>query len=150
MVEISEAEGLETRRFPMGGAVSVLGLAVALVIAVKGLPLVAEAMAGRRIEAAVREQDGVKLGQVVSGAAGLAELGRVLRRLPTREVVALGNRTMAEAASGERGAQVLAAIAEVVEARDQVLERWARVRERRKAQDELGKAVEPGVAGIER
>jgi hypothetical protein len=54
----------------------------------------------------------------------------MLRRLPTRELLALGD-GMVEAAAEERGAQVLAAIAEVVERRDLVLERWARVKERR-------------------
>ena len=114
----------------MGGAVGAVLLAVGLVVAVKGLPLIAAALEGRRIEAAVRERDGARLRQALAGAAGLAELGRVLRRLPTRELVALGD-AMAAAAETERGAQVLAAIAEVVERRDQVRERWERVRERR-------------------
>jgi hypothetical protein len=123
----------------MGGAAGVLMLAVALVVAVKGLPLVAEAIEGRRIEAAVRGRDVLKLRQAVAGAAGRAELGRVLRRLPTHELLVLGN-GMVEAAGEERGAQVLAAIAEVVESRDQVLERWARLRERRQARAEAPEA----------
>jgi hypothetical protein len=105
-------------------------LAVGLVVAVKGLPLVAAALEGRRIEAAVRERDGRRLRRAVTGAAGVAEVGRVLRRLPTRDLVAMGD-AMVEAAGEERGAQVLAVIAEVVERRDQALERWARVREKR-------------------
>ena len=114
----------------MGGAVGAALLAVALVIAVKGLPLLAAAIEGRRIEAAVRERDGLRLRRAVGGAAGLAELGRMLRRLPTRDLLALGD-GMVEAAAEERGAQVLAAIAEVVERRDLVLERWVRVKDRR-------------------
>jgi hypothetical protein len=119
----------------MGDAVGAALLAVALVIAVKGLPLLAAAIEGRRIEAAVRERDGLRLRRAVGGAAGLAELGRMLRRLPTRDLLALGD-GMVEAAAEERGAQVLAAIAEVVERRDQVLERWARVKERRQPPSE--------------
>lgn len=118
----------------MGGAVGVLLLAVAMVIAVKGLPLLGAAVEGRRIEAAVRERDGVQLRRAVTGGAGLAELDRVLRRLPTRDLLALGD-GMVEAAAEERGAQVLAAIAEVVERRDLVVERWRRVRERRQASE---------------
>ena len=119
----------------MGGAAGVLlALVVALVIAVKGLPLLGAAVEGRRIEAAVRKQDGVRLRRAVAGAAGLAELDRVLRRLPTRDLLALGD-GMVEAAAEERGAQVLAAITEVVERRDLVLERWTRVRERRQASE---------------
>jgi hypothetical protein len=117
----------------MGDAAGVLlALVVALVIAVKGLPLLSAAVEGRRIEAAVRKRDGLRLRRAVAGAAGLAELDRVLRRLPTRDLLALGD-GMVEAAAEERGAQVLAAIAEVVERRDLVLERWTRVRERRQA-----------------
>ena len=114
----------------MGGAVSVLLLAVALVIAVKGLPQIAVALEGRRIEAAVRQGDAPRLRRAVAGASGLAELGRVLARVPTRDLLALGN-GMVEAAGDERGAQILAAIVEVVERRDRVLDRWARVLERR-------------------
>jgi hypothetical protein len=114
----------------MGGAVGVLLLAVALVIAAKGLPQIGAALEGRRIEAAVREGDAPRLRRAVVGAAGLAELGRVLARLPTRDLLALGN-GMVEAAGEERGAQILAAIVEVVERRDRVLDRWARVLERR-------------------
>lgn len=111
------------------GAVGVMLLAVGLVVAVKGLPLVAAAIEGRGIEAAVRQRDAHRLGRAVAGPAGFAELGRVLRRLPTRDLLALGD-GMAETAGEERGAQVLAAIVDVVERRNQVLERWARVRER--------------------
>ena len=114
----------------MGGAVSVLVLAVALVIGVKGLPQIAAALEGRRIEAAVRQGDAPSLRRAVAGATGLAELGRVLARVPTRDLLALGN-GMVEAAGEERGAQILAAIVEVVERRDRVLDRWARVLERR-------------------
>jgi hypothetical protein len=116
----------------MGGAVGVLMLAAAVVIAVKGLPLLAAAVEGRRIELAVRERDGLRLRRIVAGTAGLAELARVLRRTATRDLVALGD-GLVEAAGEERGAQVLAAIADAVERRDQVIERWARVRERREA-----------------
>jgi hypothetical protein len=114
----------------MGGAVGVLLLAVALVIAVKGLPQIVLALEGRRIEAAVRQGDAPRLRRAVAGATGLAELGRVLARLPTRDLLALGN-GMVEAAGEERGAQILAAIVEVVERRDRVLDRWERVLERR-------------------
>jgi hypothetical protein len=117
----------------MGAAVSVLALAAGLVIAVKGLPLMVEALAGRRIEAAVRARDGKELRRAAAGAGGLAEIGRVLRQLPTVELVALGDGMRTAAAEDERGARVLAAIAEVVERRDQALARWARVRERRQA-----------------
>jgi hypothetical protein len=121
----------------MGGAGGVLLalVVVALVIAVKGLPLLGAAVEGRRIEAAVRQRDGLRLRRAVAGAAGLAELDRVLRRLPTRDLLALGD-GMVEAVAEERGAQVLAVIAEVVERRDLVLERWTRVRERRQASAE--------------
>jgi hypothetical protein len=121
----------------MGGAAGVLLalVVVALAIAVKGLPLLGAAVEGRRIEAAVRQRDGLRLRRAVAGAAGLAELDRVLRRLPTRDLLALGD-GMVEAVAEERGAQVLAAIAEVVERRDLVLERWTRVRERRQASAE--------------
>jgi hypothetical protein len=114
----------------MGGAVGVLMLAVALVIAVKGLPLATVALEGRRIEAAVREGDAPRLRRAIAGAEGLAELRRVLARLPTRDLLALGN-GLVEPAEDERGAQILAAIADVVERRDQVVDRWARLRERR-------------------
>lgn len=116
----------------MGRAMVAVVLAVGLVVAVKGLPLIAAAIEGRRIEAAVRGRDGLRLRRALAGAAGLAELGRVLGRLPTRDLVTLGN-GMVDAAETERGAQVLAAIAEVVERRDQVLERWERLRQRRQA-----------------
>jgi hypothetical protein len=114
----------------MGGALGLLLLAVALVMAVKGLPLIAAAFEGRRIEAAARERNGRALLRVVAGAAGLAELGRVLRRMPTQKLLELGDE-MVETAEEERGSQVLAAVAEVVESRVQVLERWAQVSERR-------------------
>jgi hypothetical protein len=121
----------------MGGAAGVLLalVVVGLAIAVKGLPLLGAAVGGRRIEAAVRQRDGLRLRRAVADAAGLAELDRVLRRLPTRDLLALGD-GMVEAVAEERGAQVLAAIAEVVERRDLVLERWTRVRERRQASAE--------------
>jgi hypothetical protein len=115
----------------MGAAVGVLALAAGLVIAVKGLPLMVEALAGRRIEAAAHQRDGLTLRRAAAGAGGLAEIGRVLRRLPTAELLALGDRMVMAAAQEEHGAQVLASIAEVVERRDQALLRWARVRERR-------------------
>jgi hypothetical protein len=118
----------------MGGAVGVLLLAVALVIAAKGLPQIGAALEGRRIEAAVREGDAARLRRAVVGAAGLAELGRVLARVPTRDLLALGN-GMVEAAGEERGALILASIVEVVERRDRVLDRWERVLERRAAAD---------------
>jgi hypothetical protein len=114
----------------MGGAVGVLTLAVALAIAVKGLPLVSAALEGRRIEAAARAGDAATLRRAVAGSAGLAELGRVLARLPTRELLALGN-GMVEAAEDERGAQILSAIVDAIERRDQVVARWTRVQERR-------------------
>jgi len=114
----------------MGGAVGVLLLAVALVIAAKGLPQIGAALEGRRIDAAVREGDAARLRRAVVGAAGLAELGRVLARVPTRDLLALGN-GMVEAAGEERGALILASIVEVVERRDRVLDRWERVLERR-------------------
>jgi len=121
----------------MGGAAGVLLalVVVALAIAVKGLPLLVAAVEGRRIEAAVRQRDGLRLRRAVAAAAGLAELDRVLRRLPTRDLLALGD-GMVEAVAEERGAQVLAAIAEVVERRDLVLKRWTRVRERRQVSAE--------------
>ncbi|HEY6321163.1 MAG TPA: hypothetical protein VJA16_06365 [Thermoanaerobaculia bacterium] len=115
-----------------GAAGVLLALVVALVIAVKGLPLLSAAVEGRRIEAAVRQRDGLRLRRAVGGATGRAELDRVLRRLPTGDLLALGDGWV-EAAADERGVQVLAAITEVVERRDLVLERWARVRERRQA-----------------
>jgi hypothetical protein len=125
----------------MAGAVGLVALAVALVIAVKGLPLIASAVEGRRIEEAVRARDGTRLRRAVAGAAGLAELGRVLRRVPTRELLALG--AAVEGAAGEeRGAQVLSAIAEAVERRDEALARWERVRERRRPEAAAG--VEKG------
>ncbi|MBV8199070.1 MAG: hypothetical protein JOZ15_00455 [Acidobacteria bacterium] len=113
----------------MGATVAVLALATGLVIAIKGLPLLAEAFAGRRIEAAVGEGDGLALKRAAGRAGGLAEIGRVLRRLPTAELLALGDGMVPAAAEDERGAQVLAAIAEIVERRDQAIARWARVRE---------------------
>src|SRR6202049_3405183 len=124
-------------RCAMGGAAGVLLalVVVALAIAVKGLPLLVAAVEGRRIEAAVRQRDGLRLRRAVAAAAGLAELDRVLRRLPTRDLLALGD-GMVEAVAEERGAQVLAAIAEVVERRDLVLKRWTRVRERRQVSAE--------------
>jgi hypothetical protein len=131
----------------MGGVAGVLlALVVALVIAVRGLPLLAAAVEGRRIEAAVLARDGLRLRRAVAGAAGLAELGRVLRRLPTQDLLALGD-GMVEAAAEERGAQVLAAIAEVVERRDLVLERWTRVRERRQASARGGSGESGGSGG---
>src|ERR1700674_2697616 len=114
----------------MGGAVILLLLAVAMVIAVRGLPQIAAALEGRRIEAAVREGDAPRLRRAVAGATGLAQLGRALARVPTRDLLALGD-GMVEAAGEERGAQILAAIVEVVERRDRALDRWARVLERR-------------------
>jgi hypothetical protein len=111
-------------------AVGVLLLVVALAIGARGLPVVAAALEGRRIEAAVRHRDGRALRRAVAGAAGLAELGRVLRQLPTAELLTLGGGMAAEAGD-ERGAQILAAIAEAVERRDLALERWARVLARR-------------------
>jgi hypothetical protein len=127
----------------MGGALGVLLLAVALVMAVKGLPLIAAAFEGRRIEAAARERDGRGLLRVVAGAAGLAELGRVLRRMPTHQLLELGDEMVATAGE-ERGSQVLAAIAEVVESRAQVLERWARVSECRGSAEKEGVGRMPG------
>jgi hypothetical protein len=111
-------------------AVGVLLLVVALAIGARGLPVVAAALEGRRIEAAVRHRDGRALRRAVAGAAGLAELGRVLRQLQTAELLALGGGIAADAGD-ERGAQILAAIAEAVERRDLALERWARVLARR-------------------
>src|ERR1700680_2798065 len=108
-------------RCAMGGAAGVL---LALVV-----------VEGRRMEAAVRQRDGLRLRRAVAAAAGLAELDRVLRRLPTRDLLALGD-GMVEAVAEERGAQVLAAIAEVVVRRDLVLKRWTRVRERRQVSAE--------------
>jgi hypothetical protein len=115
----------------MGAAVGLLALAAGLVIAIKALPLMVEALAGRRIEAAVRERDERPLRRAAAGAGGLAEIGRVLRRLPTAELMALGDRMVMAAAEEEHGARVLGAIAEVVERRNDALARWARVRERR-------------------
>src|ERR1700674_5242448 len=114
----------------MGGAVILLLLAVAMVIAVRGLPQIAAALEGRRIEAAVREGDAPRLRRAVAGATGLAELGRVLARVPTRDLLALGD-GMVEAAGQDRGAQILRATVEVVEHRDRVLDRWTRVVGRR-------------------
>ncbi|HYL04776.1 MAG TPA: hypothetical protein VE075_01985 [Thermoanaerobaculia bacterium] len=114
---------------------SVLALAAGLVIAVRGLPLMLEALAGRRIEAAVRAGDCGQLRRAAAGAsaAGLAEVGRVLRRLPTAELLALGDGMAAAAGEDERGAWLLAAIAEAVERRDEALARWTRVQQRRRA-----------------
>lgn len=114
----------------MGGAVGVMMLAVALAIAVKGLPLLTAALEGRRIDAAVREGDAPRLQRAIAGAEGLAELRRVLARLPTRDLLALGS-GMASAAEEERGAHILSVIADVVERRDLVVDRWARLLERR-------------------
>jgi hypothetical protein len=114
----------------MAGAVGALALMlVGLVIAVKGLPLLGAAVGGRRIETAARERDGLRLRRAVADVSALPELYRVLRRLPNRDLIALGDEVV-EAAGEESGARVLAAIAEVVENRDMVLERWTRVRER--------------------
>ena len=127
----------------MSAAVGVLLLVVCLAVVVKGLPAIGEAFEGRRIERAARELDAVKLRRAVASAAGLAELGRVLRRLPTSELVALGN-GMVAGAGEERGSQILAAIAEVVERRNQAVERWARLQERQRA---LQEGENPGGAG---
>jgi hypothetical protein len=113
-----------------GAAVGVLLLVLTLAIGARGLPVVAAAVEGRRIETAVRNRDGRGLRRAVAGAAGLAELGRVLRRLPTAELLALGG-GIAAAAGDERDTQILAAIAGAVERRDLALERWARVVARR-------------------
>src|ERR1700736_813967 len=123
----SGAEGGRKRGSLMGGVLGVVLLAVGLVMAVKGLPLIATAVEGRRIEAAAREKDAQVLRRAVAGAAGRADLSRVLRRLPTRELFELGD-AMVETAGEDPGVQVLAAITEVVDCRVQVLERWARVR----------------------
>jgi hypothetical protein len=111
----------------MGAALAVLGLAVGLAVAVRGVPLAVEAVAGRRLEAAARGRDGVGLLRLVGG--GGEGRSRVLRRLPTRELVALGDGLVA-AAGEERGARVLAAVAAVVEERNAAIERWAAARER--------------------
>jgi hypothetical protein len=105
-------------------------LAVAVALACKGLPAMAAALQGRRIEAAVRHRDGRRLRQLIATAAGLAELRRVLLRLPTAELMALGE-GIAGAAADEHGARLLSAIAQAVERRDLVLERWVRAVARR-------------------
>jgi hypothetical protein len=129
----------------MGTALAVLGLAVGLAVAVRGGPLVVEAIAGRRLEAAARSGDGVGLLRVVGGEGRSGELGRVLRRLPMRELVALGDGLVAVAGE-ERGARVLAAIAAVVEERNAVMERWAAARERQARWGEGGEARLTGEA----
>jgi hypothetical protein len=119
----------------MGGVLGVVLLAVGLVMAVRGLPLIATAVEGRRIEVAARERDVQVLRRAVAGAAGRAELSRVLRRLRTRELLELGD-AMVETAGEDSGVQVLAALTEVIDSRVQVLERWARVRGRRDLAEE--------------
>src|ERR1700726_4458421 len=118
--------GCRSGRWAMGGAVGALALmVVGLVIAVKGPPLLGGGVGGRRIETAARERDGPRLRRAVADVSALPELYRVLRRLPTRDLIALGDE-MVEAAGEESGTRVLAAIADVVENRDMVLERWTR------------------------
>ena len=113
----------------MGAAVAVLGLAIGLVAAMKGVPLAAEAVAGRRLEAAARGRNRAGLLRAAGGEERSGELGRVLRRLPTRELVSLGDELVA-AAGDERGARVLATVAAVVEERNAAIERWAAARDR--------------------
>ena len=120
----------------MAGAVGVLVLVTVLVIAAKGLPLFARELEGRRLEQAVRAGDGESLRRAVGAEAGAAQLRRVLHPLRTAELLALGDRMLA-AADEERGVLVLEVIAEVVERRQQVLARWERLRESRRA-DEAG------------
>ena len=130
----------------MGTALAVLGLAVGLAVAVRGMPLVAEAVAGRRLEAAPRGRDGAGLLRMAGGEGRSRELERVLRRLPTRELVALGAGLLA-AAGEERGSRVLAAVAAVVEERNTAIERWAAARERQERWDagcEAGRTGETG------
>jgi hypothetical protein len=108
------------------------GIAALLVLltAIRGLPLLAEALQGRRIEEAVRSRDGAKLQRSIGGAYGFAELRRILRRLSTAELLALGE-VIAPAAGEERGNQALAAIGEVVEHRQAVVSLWERLERQR-------------------
>jgi len=108
---------------------------VGLVIAVKGLPLLGAAVGGRRIERAARERDGPRLRRAAADISALPELYVALRRLPNRDLIALGDE-MVEAAGEESGARVLTAIAEVVEQREMALARWTGVRERWEACEE--------------
>jgi hypothetical protein len=118
-----------------GAALAVLCLVVGALIAAKGVPLAAQAIEGRRIEEAVRAQDVLRLRQALSGTAGLAELGRILTRLRTGELLALGDKVAADAAD-ERGTQALALVAEIVERRESVRLRWLRLREQPAAEEE--------------
>jgi hypothetical protein len=113
----------------VGMLVLVVGvLVVGVLVAAKGLALFAEVIAGRRIAEAVRAGDGARVRRAAAGAEGLAGLERILRRLPTSDLIALGDE-MAAATGEERGAEILGAIAAAVERREQVAARWRRLRE---------------------
>jgi hypothetical protein len=68
----------------------VLVLGVLAAAGARGLPLAALALQGRRIEAAVRAGSIAVLLREGGTGAGLAEFRRVVRQLPTPELLRLG------------------------------------------------------------
>jgi hypothetical protein len=111
----------------MGSAFTVLMMAGCLVLVVRGWPLVREGLAGRRLEAALRQGGAERLAGVIGAPARLAEARALLAELPSRDLQALGDQLLALVET-QRGAALLAEVAAVVEARQEAEARWRRLR----------------------
>jgi hypothetical protein len=128
----------------MGSGLVVLALAGGVVMAVRGWPLVGEALAGRRLEEALRRGRTGRLLALLGAPGRLAEARRSLEQLSTAELVALGDR-MLGAVETDRGAAVLGAVADIVAARRGIEARWRRLRrEGERAEEDGAVAVPPG------